>query len=65
MRPVTAEVAVATVAPGVDRIAHRAMAAGIRLGEGEEAIPAGADTQEAEVIVSPNAALLFGLNTAS
>ena len=58
MRLVTAEVAVATVAAGVHRIAHRAMAA-------EEAIPAGADTQEAEVIVSPNAALLFVLNTAS
>ena len=57
----------ATVAAGVDRIAHRVMAAGIRLGEGEEAMPAGADTQEAEaeVIVSPNAALWFGLNTAS
>jgi hypothetical protein len=65
VRPVTAEVAVATVAAGRDRIAHRAMAAGIRLGEGEEAIPAAADTQEAEVIVSPNAALLFVLNTAS
>jgi hypothetical protein len=38
------------------------MAAGIPLGEGEEAIPAGADTQEAEVIVSPSAAPLFVLN---
>jgi hypothetical protein len=53
------------VAAAVDRTAHRAMAAGIPLGEGEEAIPAEADTQAAEVIVSPNAALLFGLNTAS
>jgi hypothetical protein len=52
VRPLTAEVAVATVAAGVDPVAHRAMAAGIRLGEGEEAIPAGADTQEAEVIIS-------------
>ena len=65
VRPVTAEVEVATVAAAVDRTAHRAMAAGIPLGEGEEAIPAEADTQAAEVIVSPNAALLFGLNTAS
>ncbi|HWO28272.1 MAG TPA: hypothetical protein VNO32_05700, partial [Candidatus Acidoferrum sp.] len=54
VRPVTAEVAVATVAAGVDRVARRATAAGIPLGEGEEAIPAGADTQEAEVIVSPS-----------
>ena len=65
MRRVLAEVAVATVAAGVERIAHRAMAAGIPLGEGEEAIPAVADTQEAEVIVSPNAAPLLVLNTAS
>ena len=64
MRPVTAEVAVPTVAAGVDRIAHRAMGAGIPLAAAE-AIPAGADTQEAEVIVSPNAAPLFVLNTAS
>jgi hypothetical protein len=64
VRPLTAEVAVPTVAAGVDRIAHRAMGAGIPLAEGEEAIPAGADTQEAEVIVSPNAAPLFVLNTA-
>jgi hypothetical protein len=65
VRPVTAGVAVATVAAGVDRVAHRAMGAGIPLAEAEEAIPAGADTQQAEVIVSPNAALLFVLNTAS
>jgi len=63
--PVTVGVAVATVAAGGDRIAHRAMGAGIPLAEAEEAIPAGADTQEAEVIVSPNAAPLFVLNTAS
>jgi hypothetical protein len=65
VRRVLAEVAVATVAAGVERIAHRAMAAGIPLGEGEEAIPVGADTREAEVIVSPNAAPLLVLNTAS
>lgn len=65
MRPVTEGVAVATVAAGVDRIAHRAMGAGIPLAEAEEeAIPAGADIQEAEVIVSPNVAPLFVLNTA-
>ena len=62
VRPVTAGVAVAA---RVDRIAHRAMGAGMPLAEAEEAIPAGADTQEAEVIVSPNAAPLFVLNTAS
>ena len=65
MRRVLAEVAVATVAAGVERIAHRAMGAGIPLAEAEEAIPAGADTQEAAVIVSPNAAPLLVLNTAS
>ena len=57
VRPVTAGVAVAAE---VDRIAHRAMGAGMPLAEAEEAIPAGA-----EVIISPNAEPLVVLNTAS
>ena len=60
--PVTAGVAVPAVG---DRIAHRATGVGIPLAEAEEATPAGVDTQEAEVIVSPNAAPLLVLNTAN